>query len=632
MKALFVDLSTGKIEEEEIGELLPRYLGGVGIGARLAFDLIPQGCDPLGEENVLIFCPGSLVGTNIPTASRTEITAKSPLTGLIGTTNSGLYFGAFLRYAGFDCVVIRGAASEPVYLLIEDGEARIRDAREIWGRDNWETYLWLREREGEKVQVASIGPAGERLVRFASIQNNFFHAWGRTGLGAVMGSKRLKAVAVKGKGAFRVHDLRQVLELAREFTERVRGDDSFGYTRRYGSMVASDPYNRIGVLPGKNFTRGTIPSWEETRGRRVFERRYKEKDLSCFACPIACGHWSRVKEGEGTGYEFHGMEVTYVLEFGAKLQITSIEEIARSVELCDRMGMDVVSTASVIAYAIEASEKGALPSEEVPSWGDPRGIRSLIGRIARREGIGEALAEGVKKASSRFRGTEPYALHIKGAEIPVRDPRGKWDVWSLGYLTDIRGGDHLRARSPAEYLLGGTLNHLEEELHVSEEFIAALDMPDDLKGRIFGSPPQKVDIPLMTKYAEELITMINASGLCLRPPVLRTFGPQTLSHFLRAVWGIEIPPKEVLLSAERVWNLQHLFNLREGLKREDFRWPSRFYQEENGTPPLDPQKVEETLRAYFLARGWDPQTAIPTRKKLEELGLGEEAKRWNVTR
>jgi aldehyde:ferredoxin oxidoreductase len=627
---LNIDLTSQRVWQEDIEALRRDYIGGTGINARLAYNLIPPGANPLGEGNVLIFGVGPFVGTNIPTACRTEVTAKSPLTDLLGTSSSGLYWGAHLRYAGFDHVAIFGRAPSPVYLLIRNGEVQIKDASQLRGKNTGETVEALRRREGEGVQIASIGEGGEKMVRFAPIQNNLHHAWGRTGLGGVMGSKNLKAIVVYGDLPLKVFDLRKTLQIAQEATKKITEDDSFGYTRRYGSMVAADPYNKLGVLPGYNFTQGSLEDWTDTRGRRAFAQRYKEKDLACFACPIACAHWSQVKEGESFGYQFHGLEITYDVEFGAKLGIESITEIARCVDLCNQYGLDVISTAGVIAYLIECYQNGLVDKYEIGeeiTWGDAQGIRRLITMIAQREGLGDVLAEGVRRASATIKGSEQYALHIKGGEIPVRDPRPKWDVWTLGYLTNIRGGDHLRTRSPAEYLPGRTKNHLEEELGVSEEFIENMDIPSGIKEAIFGQPPHKVDIPMMAKYSEDLISLINATGVCIRPPVLRTFGPGLLSRGLHATVGLELSPEEVLRAGERIWNVQHLFNLREGVTIEQWKFPDRFYQHDAGGGVLNQEKVQETLRKYFIAREWDPETGILSSEKLEELGLLQEGGR-----
>ena len=480
---LNIDLTSQRVWQEDVEALRRDYIGGGGINARLAYDLIPRGVNPLGDENVLIFGVGPFVGTNIPTACRTEVTAKSPLTDSLGTSSSGLYWGAQLRYAGFDHIAIFGRSPSSVYLLIRNGEVRIKDASQLKGKNTWETVEALRRQEGEGVQIASIGEGGEKMVRFASIQNNLHHAWGRTGLGGVMGSKNVKAIVIYGEHPLTVSDLGETLKIAREATTRITEDDSFGYTRRYGSMVAADPYNRLGALPGYNFTQGSLEDWADTRGRRAFAQRYKEKDLACFACPIACAHWSQVKEGESLGYQFHGLEVTYDLEFGARLGIASIPEISRCVDLCNQYGLDVISTAGTIAYLIECYQHGMVGKDEIGgeiAWGDAAGISRLITMSAHREGMGDVLAEGVRRASATIKGSEQYALHIKGGEIPVRDPRAKWDVWSLGYLTNIRGGDHLRTRSPAENLLGATKNHLEEELAVmvKEQAVGAYSLQE----------------------------------------------------------------------------------------------------------------------------------------------------------
>jgi aldehyde:ferredoxin oxidoreductase len=614
VRLLNVDLEWGSIGEEDVAALEEQYLGGLGVNSKLLLERVPAGADPLGPENILFFGTGPLVGTMLPTACRTEVTAKSPLSGRFGSANSGGTFGAALRYAGISYLAFAGISASPVMLVIDDDRAWLEDASEFWGMDVWQATDAIRERLGSDFHVAAIGPAGENKVRFASIQNDYFASWGRTGMGAVMGSKRLKAVAVRGSGAMSVADKKEFKRVSREGFDRVQKEPSFGFMKRYGSMVVSDPFASTGALPGKNFTVGSYANWETTRGRKAFETRYKVGDVACFACPIACAHWSRVsEEGPHQGLETRGLEVTFTMEFGAKLELESIPEIFRCTDICNEYGMDVISAASAVAFLLEAYDEGRVPAMDVgfePRWGDYETISRLLLQIARREGIGDLLAEGVRRAGDKL-GAGDLAMHVKGVEMPVKDPRPKCDTFTFGYLTSTRGGDSLRGRSPVEAVLQGMVDCRTEPLGVTPEQIEALDMPEPLKREIFGEPPTGVNLPRMVAYAENLITIINCVGFCLRPPVLRSLGPDYFARALQAATGRTYTAETVYAAAGAVWDLQHAFNVREGETMEDYRYPARFYNESlpgpggKLTPPLKREEVADNVQAYFAARGWE---------------------------
>lgn len=610
---LKIDLSNRDISVEN-NDLTEKYLGGLGVNTRLLYDLLPEGTDPLAPENVLIFGAGSLTGVLLPTACRTEVSAKSPLSGLFGTSNAGGEWGPQLRYAGFDHVVLTGRSPAPSYIVIDNEQISIEDAGEIWGKDIWDATDWLKNRHGHDFCTAVIGPAGEKMVRFATIQSDYFASWGRTGMGAVMGSKNLKAVIVRGSGSVSIHDTKELNRIRREAFQRVKEDPTFGLIRRFGSMVGADPFNEIGSLAARNFTLGSIKDWSSTRGRKFFESKYKEKDVACFSCPIACCHWSRVKEkGTYEGYETRGLEVTFTLEFGGKLCLEYIPEIFQCVELCNRQGMDVVSAAGTTAYLIESFLEGAVKEKDIGfplNWGDFASIYRLLKMTAAREGLGDILAEGVRRAAEQLPGTEPFAMHVKGVELPAKDPRAKMDVWALGYLTNTRGGDSLRTRSPVEAIKGGLLDYQAEELAVDEAYIARLDMPEEQKRMIFGTPPRKVHIPAMTVYAENLITIINATGFCIRPPVLRSLGPDFYARALNALYGYDCDENSIYRAAGHIYTLQHHFNRREGESFSFYQFPQRFYREpvEAGTCshlPLNPSQVLENIRDYMNIRGWE---------------------------
>ena len=631
-KILDVDLSTGEIRERPIEEDWPqKYLGGLGFNARLLFDAIPPGADPLGPENVLAFGAGTLVGTNAPTASRTEASALSPLTGRWGTANSGNFWGAELKYAGYDGLVIRGRAPEPVYLWVRDGRADILPAGTLWGKDAWETVRELRRGHGDRlIQAAVIGPAGENLVRFASIENGPADAWARTGLGAVMGSKNLKAVAVRGTGGVRAARKKEFLQAAEEARRAISSSPFYGAFSRYGTMLASLPYQEFGCLPGRNFRQGSVPGWEETRSRKALPR-YSSRGISCIACPIACAHWVEVKEGPYAGLKLKDMEVTPVIGFGAGCGVDNLPAVAALCGLCQRLGLDMVSAAAAAAFAMEMFEKGMITEKEAGfplPWGDEKAVAALLESMAHRRGIGDVLAEGVKRAAARFPGAEALAVEVKGLEPFLIDPRARWSTWTLGYLTNVRGGDHLRTRNPVENLRHNEnpVPYRTEKFGFDPEMLAGLDMPARLKEEIFDPATGDVDIPKMAKWSEDLIAVYNSLGMCIRPPVLHTVGPTLFSRLFSALTGIDVTPEEVILAGERTWNLQKLFNLRHGERPEDADFPPRFYEEGVETGPaagkrLDRRKVRETLREYYRARGWDGETGAPTPEKLAELGL-----------
>jgi aldehyde:ferredoxin oxidoreductase len=610
-RLLNVNLDSGTFYEEDVTALEEKYLGGLGVNTHLLMDRVPVGADPLGPDNQLFFGVGPLVGTMLPTACRTEVTAKSPLSGRFGSANSGGAFGAALRYAGLSYLAFAGTAKKPVMLIIDDERIELVSAEDLWGMDVWEASDTIRERLGQEFHVAAIGPAGENLVRFASIQNDYFASWGRTGMGAVMGSKRLKAIAVRGNGAVGVANKKEFLRISREGFDRVKNEPSFGFMKRYGSMVVSDPFDTTGALPGKNFTIGSYENWEATRGRKAFESRYKVGDVACFSCPIACAHWSKVREeGPHEGLETRGLEVTFAMEFGAKLEIESIPEIFRCTDICNQYGMDVISAASAVAFLIAAHDGGFVSDGFKPKWGDYQTVSRLLMEIVRREGLGNLAAEGVRRAGERIPGTGKLAMHVKGVEMPVKDPRPKCDTFTFGYLTSTRGGDSLRGRSPVEAVLQGMVDYRTEPLGATAEHIAALDMPDAVKKEIFGEPPTGVNLPRMTAYAENLITIINCVGFCLRPPVLRSLGPDYFARALQAVTGREYTAESVYAAAGAVWDLQHAFNVREGETIEDYCYPDRFYSESlpgnkgKIAPPLCRDEVEQNVRDYFAARGW----------------------------
>lgn len=628
MKILVIDLERRQRSYLEDESLRREAIGGVGLTTTLLYRHTSRTIDALDPRNHLYLAAGAFAGTNVPTGSRCEASAISPLSGYFGTASSGGMLGAAIRFCGIDGIWISGRADAPVYLSVDENSVRVHDARDLWGLDTYEALDVLRQREGQAAECAVIGPAGERMVRFASIQNGYHHSFGRTGLGAVMGSKNIKAISFRGSATMPVIDRRRYRTVLKKMLERILSSPTFGYTRRYGSMVVCDVYDRLGMLPSRNFREGSVPGWESTRGRRVFEQRYKVRDVACCACPIGCMAWSRVKDGPHAGLETKGLEVTYAFEFGAKLGLADMADIFMAGEVTNRLGMDVISAASVVAYLIDLVEQGFVTEKELgfrPAYGDFSSIRRTLGLIASREGIGDVLGEGLKRAKRRFVGSEEFAPEIKGVEMPVRDPRGRFDSWVLGYLTNPRGGDHLRLRTPTDGLKEAGRDYEYEPLTLGPQEIEKLDIPHNLKKRIFGQPPSRIHIPTMAKYAEELMLLLNSVGMCIREPVLRTIGPSLMAEALRAIYGTVLDENALLATAERLFNLEHLFNLERGMTVEEFRFPERFYRESvkftgGERPSLDRDEIERLLQRYFNLRGWDARAQV-REETLKRLGI-----------
>ncbi len=626
-KMLIINLTDHTITEQLLDRSLQTlYLSGTGFNARILYDNIPPGADPLGPENVLIFSTGVFCGTNIPTACRTEVSSLSPATGLFGTSSSGNYWGGELKFAGFDVIVLKGKSEKPVYLQINDSKVKIISAQNIWGLDAWETIRAIRSKQNAEAQVACIGQAGENMVRYASIENGPYDAWARTGLGAVMGSKNLKAIAVKGTGAVRVAHKNEFLRAVNKTRQAIMDSPFYKPFSKYGTMLVTIPYQEHSILPGRNYQTGTIEGWESTRTRKQLHH-YTKRGVACMACPIACAHWVEIKDGPYADLQLKDMEVTPVIAFGAGCDIDNLPAVAKLTEVCQRLGLDMVSAAGAVAFSMELYQKAIIDESELGfklNWGNQKSTIKLLENIAHRKGFGDILAEGTKRAAEKIAGSEKYCVHVKGLECMLIDPRARWSTWTLGYITNIRGGDHLRTRNPVENLRhnDNPRPYRTEKFSFPDEMLQTLDMPDALKERVFDPKTGDVDIPQMSKWSEDLISVYNAVGLCIRPPVLHTVGPTLISEMYAALTGIHISPEEIIKAGERTWNLQKLFNSRHGEKPEDSRFPDRFYNEPSSSgKTLDREKVAEVLKEYYKARGWDQETGCPLPDKLQELDL-----------
>ncbi len=590
---LRVNLTEGKVSRQSLEEgLLRQYIGGSGLAARFLYDETTAETDPLGPDNVLAFMTGPMVGTRVPTSNRFAAAARSPLTGLWGESDCGGRWGGELKRAGFDGILITGQAANPVYLWVEDGQAELRDASELWGLDTYELDL-----DGE---VVCIGPAGERGVRYAAIMSGGRdgRAAGRCGLGAVMGSKKLKAIAVKGSSRVRAHDEARLTRSLRDILPVVK-EHTAGMSRN-GTAGGVLAFERVGDLPIENWRGG---SWAE-QAEAISGPRMTDTILTgtyaCGGCPIGCGRVVEVNEGPFAGVKGAGPEYETCASFGSLCLIDDLPAVAKLNELCNRYGIDTISAGAVVAFAMEARERGLL--DEGPAWGDAEGAVRLVHQIGQREGdLGRLLGEGVRRVAEAWGGRAlDFAIHVKGLELPMHDPRAYFSL-AVGYATSSRGACHLQSFGHVFARAAATL----PELGYSEP----LDRhAAEGKGAL-------------TATTQDVMALFDSLKLCK----FILFGKVTLTPILTwldCVTGWGMGQEELMRVGERISNLRRMFNVRLGASRKDDWLPLRILVHRRGAggapdalPPLG-----RMLADYYAARGWDEE-GIPRPEKLAELGL-----------
>lgn len=587
---LHVDLDRERTMEEPFPEEWRReYIGGRGLGVRILSDLVNPGIDPLGPENVLIFATGPVAGSGLPMGSRYDVVTKSPLTGTVTSANSGGKFGTSMKRAGYDAVVIRGRAERPVSILLDDGHAEVRDASHLQGMMTSETTATIQEDVGESgASVACIGPAGERLVRFAGIVNETSRAAGRGGVGAVMGSKNVKAVAARGSGRITVADRDRFLALKADITKKIRENAiSGGGLPRFGTAVLVNIINENYILPTRNFQSGHFDAAENVSGERMAETILSGK-MGCQACTIQCG-----REVDLEGEQTAGPEYETIWAFGPDCGIDDLAAVSKANALANDLGLDTISAGATIACAMELSEKGYI-DEEI-RFGDAEQMADLVRRIGYREGIGDELAEGSFRFARRH-GHPELSMSVKRQELPAYDPRGL-QGHGLAYATSVRGGDHVYG-----YMIGPEV----------------LGSPEKL------DPYSNVGKAAWTKTLQDLTAFIDSSGACL----FTSFPLEAADYgaMVSAVTGYNINADEVLRIGERVWNMQKVFNLKAGCTRADDTLPPRLLTEPltEGAPKGRVWEREPLLDEYYRLRGWDRE-GRPAPEKLRDLGIGEEA-------
>jgi len=596
---LHVDLSSGSIKRVPLDkDYIRLYVGGRGLGARYLLDNIVPGTDPLSPQNPCIVMTGPFTGTPISSVHKFELLTRSPLTNMYLCSNVGGTFGVWLKRAGFDGIVLLGKLSKPGYLAILDGEAEIREASHIWGKDCHETTLLIKKDLGEDVCVMRIGPAGENLVRFANVMSEPERSAGKGGAGAVLGSKKLKAIAVKGSGKVAVADEVKLRELGRKVLRLIRENPATSLNfPRWGTCQSTSLICEMGIYPFKNFQSVLI----EAQGRidaETWRENYVVKDSSpCYICSIGCAKTSEIRNGRYKGCKVEGPEYESLWALGPNCGIVGCEAPIVANMMCDRFGLDTISTGVTVAFAMECYEKGLLTEAETGMpirFGDEQALLSLIEKIAYREGFGNQLAEGVQRLASRIGiASERFAMHCKGMELPAYDPRGVWGM-ALAYATSCRGGDHLKAWTISEEVTSGKYDRFSTE--GKAELVKSIQ---DLRATY-----------------DSLVNCILAA---------RAITIEVCAELMEAVTGTYYDVENLLRCGERIYNLERAIAAIDGISSKDDNLPARLIDDfvDVGAAAgkrIGKENFEKMLKEYYGLRGW-AENGLPTESKLIELGM-----------
>lgn len=605
-KLLTVDLTDRKTAARELEAVfLRKYLGGAGIGASILYRETGPDTDPFSSANILAAVAGPFTGTGVPGSGRHHLVSRSPLTGIFGESNVGGSWGVHLRKAGFDGILIRGKAENPVYLWISDGKVEIRDAREIWGKDSYLSARWLKKKTSRRATVAVIGPAGERMAGIAGIPHigHMVRAAARTGLGAVMGSKNLKAMVVFGENRIPVADAETLKTRIRARLHHIRNaTETFG---KYGTAGGVENYEMMGNFPLKNWRQGRWAGAKKISGVAMHDKILTGK-RACLDCPIACGRHIRVTGSAYGDMDCEGPEYETIGTMGGLCLVDDLEVIAKANELCNRYGLDTISAGGTIAFAMEAYEKGLLTRADTEGldlvWGNGDVLIRIIHQMGTGEGIGKLMAEGSRKMSEALGGnTADFAVHVKGLEPSAHDPR-RFFSQALSYATAARGACH--------------------NASWSHPYELALDMPEI--GIPEAQDPFRVEGKAeFTAKLQDLMCVMDALILCRFTQIGKAV---TVSHhveWLNLITGWDFDIGEYMDVGERIFNLKRLYNVKLGIRRKDDFLPDRFLKLNRRGKSLSCQipPLNRLLDDYYACRQWSGE-GVPTKEKLKELGLG----------
>lgn len=604
-RLLCINLTRGKISERELTEEIARkYLGGSGLGARYLFDETEKATEPFGEDNLLMFLTGPFVGTSVLSSGRHAVVSKSPH-GIWGEADAGGSWGETLKKSGYDGVIIKGKSENPVYIWINDGTVQIRDAAHLWGRDTYDTDDLIKNETSKNAVIASIGPAGEKLSRIAVILSDGKHArvCGRGGLGAIMGSKKLKAIAVCGNMKPEIADKERLNKVIRKIVPRIKTKmKRLGAYGTSGSVISA---HNIGDLPIKNWTMG---KWEDKKIENISGERMADTILTkkyyCKKCIIGCGRVIKISKGPYSGVNGSGPEYETLGALGSLCLIDDLNAIAKGNELCNRYGIDTISTGSAIAFGMEAYEKGIITKADTDGielkWGDSEVMIEMVHKIGKREGFGKLLGEGLKTVVQQIKGsTIDMAIETKGLEPPMHDPRALASL-AVSYATYPRGACHR-----------GSTHNLERSCIPELGYDKPLDrQSDEGKG---------VAAAIMQDYSG----LFNSLKMC--SILITIIKPSEILECLNCVTGWDMDLSELLKAGKRAFNLKRMYNVRLGLTRKEDTLPVRLTEkfEQGGAAGYVPN-LEKMLNEYYAYRGWS-ENGIPLPSKLESLGLNKEA-------
>ncbi len=615
-KIIRIDLTDGSIKIEEPNDIFYRtYMGGKGFIAHYLLKELKPGIDPLSEDNKLIIAAGILTGLSVAGVPRFAVGAKSPLTGGYGQSEAGGFWGPELKKAGFDGLIIEGKADKPVYIYIKDGQIEIKDAGHVWGKETGETQEILFKEVGDKtIKVLQIGPAGENLVKYACILNGLKHANGRNGLGAVMGSKNLKAVVVKGNKKIPVHDNEKISEISKSFLSYYMENPLTRGLYEYGTPAGVMGNNAGGILPTRNFNDGEFQNAEKISAQVMVDTMLKKR-VGCYACAVRCKRKVEIQSDDiSVDGKYGGPEYETVAAFGSLCENDDLEVIAKANELCNRLGIDTISTGMSIAFAMECYENGIISQKELDgidlSFGNKKSILEIIEKIARREGIGDVLAEGSEAAARKFgNGADKFVLCVKGQELAMHEPRGKVGV-GIGYAVCETGADHMVIGHDSLFGKKGFTLDSVKPFGIIEP-VDALDLSWK-KVRAF-------------VYLQRWWSFFNMTGICDFVPVPRGAMPaEDVVALVKAATGWETSLWELMIAGERAINMARLFNLREGFTSEDDTLPDRLFEGlKNGRlegNSISREEFKEAISIYYSMMGWNEE-GVPTKGKLLELNI-----------
>ena len=620
-RVLHVDLSEAKTWVEDVSqEDLLKYLGGRGLAAKWLYERVPADADPLGPGNVLIFSTGTLTGTSAPSSGRSSITTKSPATGLYLKVSVGGHLGAAIKYAGFDYVMVHGAVASPVYLWIDDGRVELREATHLWGKGTRETDDLLKDELGDPtIQTGVIGPAGENKAKFACFLVSRYNSASRGGIGAVFGSKKLKAIACRGTGGLRVAEGKKYFDLARQMRVNLAADPGSDSLYNWGTAGSIPGLNEMGMLAAYNFSQVSIEHGERLSGQYLLSEGYLIGRESCFACSTACHRYVRSRSQRWGELQDSGPELETVMGLGAECGITDIEAVLKANHLCNDLGLDTISTGHVISWAMESYEKGLIRPEQAEGleirFGNAEALLALIGRIGRRETpLGDLLAEGTRSAAEEVGGDSwQWAIQAKGLEQSAVDTRAA-KSYALAFAVNPRGPDHLMTETYAEFGFTKEARDVIRKVTGDEKY-ADPRLTD-----------KRAEIVL---WHEQCYGASEALGFCVFTSTAAfAVTPENMARLFSLAVGVPYSEDELMLAARRLVTIEKCFNVREGARREDDRLPWRMMNEPVPEGPnkgmiTDPRMLEDLLNQYYTAHGWDLETSIPRQETLEYLGLGD---------